>query len=475
VSSPDTAVLGHVQQLLSGFDANQRGLKDNLSYYESEKRPDAIGVAVPPEMRSLLAEIGWPRMYLDSLEERLDIEGFRMAGAPNSDKRLWNWWQANRLDAKSSFGHTEALIHGRAYIVVSAPDPNDPTLDPDVPVITVEGPDTVWADVDPRTDRVRRAIKVLRTRQDSLIGDNRPDFVTVYLPDRTVGLEAGSAGWNVVFNVVHELGVVPVVPILNRKRLSDRVGRSEITKELRSVTDAASRMMMNMQATGELMAIPQRLLFGVDPEEISDDPTNKRKTFEAYIARILAFSDPDGKAQQFTAAELRNFTEVLDQLARQAATYTGLPMGFFSLTSDNLASAEAIKASEARLVKKAERKQRIFGEAWEQAMRIALLVMDGVVPKDAFRMETLWRDPSTPTYAAKADAAVKLATAITPDGRAVIPVERARIDLGYSDEERREMEQWDRDSPVAQLAALTRPAPPQFSSSPPAPGSEVAA
>ncbi|TCO56789.1 phage portal protein [Actinocrispum wychmicini] len=458
-------LLDHIQQLVADFGSSQTGLADNVLYYESQKRPISVGVSTPPEMRDLLAQIGWCRVYVDSVEERLDIEGFRMAGEPKADTRLWEWWQSNRLDEVSSYAHTEALIHGRAYIVVSAPDPSDPLADATVPVIQVESPSTMWADIDYRTHRVKRAVRVIKG--DSPFGPPVPDYVTIYLPDSTTGLlQGGADGWTVDFHASHNLGVVPVVPLLNRSRLTERYGRSEITPELRSVTDAAARTMMNMQATAELMAVPQRLLFGIKPEEIADDPTNKRKVFEAYIARILAFEDPEGKAQQFTAAELRNFTEVMQELAKQAATYTGLPPQYLAFASDNPASAEAIRSAESRLVKKAERKQRIFGGPWEQAMRIALLVMDGNIPRDARRMEVLWRDPATPTFAAKADAVVKLATASTPDGRPIIPVERARIDLGYSAEERRQMETWDKDNPVTQLAALTRPAAPRFSDTP---------
>ncbi|MEO6084438.1 MAG: hypothetical protein ABIQ18_41715, partial [Umezawaea sp.] len=85
--------------------------------------------------------------------------------------------------------------------------------------------------------------------------------------------------------------------------------------------------------------------------------------------------------------------------------------------------------------------------------------MDGTIPKPAHRMETLWRDPATPTYASKADAVTKLYN----NGSGVIPLERARIDLGYSAEERREMRKWDAETPTGQLASLygtsTRTAP----------------
>ena len=249
--------------------------------------------------------------------------------------------------------------------------------------------------------------------------------------------------------------MVPVVPIPNRTKLSDLYGTTAITPELRSITDAAARILMDMQGTAELMAVPQRLLFGVSPQELGADPETGRVNFDAYMARILAFADPDGKAQQFLAAELRNFVDALDALDKKAAAYTGLPPQYLSFSSQNPASAEAIKSSEARLVKTVERKNKIFGGSWEQAMRVAYKVMKGGdVPPDYYRMESIWRDPSTPTYAAKADAATKLYAG----GLGVIPRERARIDLGYSVAERAEMEKWDaKENPLGALGQIMSP------------------
>ena len=49
-----------------------------------------------------------------------------------------------------------------------------------------------------------------------------------------------------------------------------------------------------------------------------------------------------------------------------------------------------------------------FGESWEEVMRLCFLVVDGELPENAARMETVWRDPATPTTAAAADALGKL-------------------------------------------------------------------
>lgn len=442
-----TSIEEHVDELTKLLGKSLGYLTSNSEYYESDHRPEAIGISTPPEMRKLIAQIGWPRMYLDSMEERLDVEGFRLAGKSESDERLWGWWQSNNMDEESGLAHIEAFVHGRAFVTVTAPSPDDPSVDQSTPIFRVESPMNMWVETDPVTRNVTRAIRVYQAP-----GAVVSSGATLFLPDRTVILtrEGGYSPWRIVRTIQHNLGVVPVVPLLNRESLADRLGRSEIVPELRSVTDAAARTMMNMQAAAELMAVPQRLLFGVAQEALAADPENPTAVLEAYMARIIAVEDSDAHAMQFTAAELRNFTEVLDQLAKQAASYTGLPPQYLSFANDNPASAEAIRSSESRLVKKCERKARMFGGSWEQVMRLGMLIIDGSVPADAYRMETLWRDPSTPTYAAKADAVSKLYN----NGAGVIPLERARLDLGYSSEERREMKKWDQESTTSQLSAL---------------------
>jgi hypothetical protein len=435
-------------EMLNLFEQKQADLKDAKAYYDAEKRPDAVGIAVPPEMRNLLAHVGYPRLYVDSITERQEVEGFRTGGASEADTELWDWWQANNLDIEATLGHAEALIYGRSYITVAAPDPKlDLYVDPNVPLIRVEPPTSLFAQIDPRTKDVTQAIRAVYSDDGSEVISS-----TLYLPDQTVQWIKENGAWKILSRIAHGMMLVPVIPLSNRTKLSDLYGTSEITPELRSVTDAAARILMDMQGTAEIMAIPQRMLFGVKPEDLGINPDTGEKLYDAYMARILGFEDPDAKAQQFSAAELRNFVDALDALDRKAAAYTGLPPQYLSTSSQNPASAEAIKSSESRLVKKCERKNKIFGGAWEQAMRVASLAMrGGEIPPEMYRLETVWRDPSTPTYAAKADAATKLYA----NGMGLIPKERARIDMGYTITEREEMTQWDsEENPMGQLASM---------------------
>lgn len=434
-----------IDEAIEAFEAAQGDFGDSGAYYNADERDLAVGLATPPALRDLQALVGLPRIYVNAIAERLIIEGFRVGDESETDEELWSWFKANGLDNQSMVAIIDALVYGRAYITISAPgeaDKENPMLIPDVPIIRVESPLALYAEKDPRTGNVLWAVRVVKNEDGDTVA------ATQYYPDRTILYEEEEGELVEVETVPHGLGVVPVVDMTNQASLLDLYGSSIITPELRSITDALSRMLMNMQTTSELMATPQRILFGTSVDEIN--PENANTGLELYTASYLAIEDPNGKAIQLPAAELRNFTEAIIHLLKLAAAYTGLPPSYLSTNTDNPASAEAIRSSETRLVRTCESLAAILGDAWERAMRVALLVMGQQLAIEHFRMETVWRDPATPTYAAKADAASKLYA----NGTGVIPLEQARIDMGYTPEQRKQMQNWDAQSPAGQMAAM---------------------
>lgn len=425
--------------LIDKYEQAVQDAAENSGYFESTIRPKAIGLAAPPELQKLAPNIGYPRLYVLALAERITVEGFKIPGEDETESEFWTWWTANRLDTEFTLGCVEALVHGAAYITISAPPEDENALFgvPDTPIIQIESPLALYADVDPWTRQVRSAIRVFKDNEDDI---NR---VTIYTPEETIYREKQDGGWVDVNSVQHNLGVVPVVPLLNRRKLSDFAGSSEITPELKSFTDAAGRLLTNMQAAAELMAVPQRVIFGMDPKDLIGPDGQMASTFDAYMARILAVADPQGKVDQFQAAQLQNFADGIREIRNEVAAYTGLPPQYLSNSQDNPASADAIRSAERRLVANAERKCAVFGGDLEEAMRVAYKVMNNGadIPPEMYRLQAIFRNPATPTYEAKADAASKLYA----NGMGVIPKEQARIDIGYSPEQRLQMRQWDED------------------------------
>jgi len=389
-----------IEALCRERDRANRNYRLNEAYYEGQNRLRSRGLAIPPQMEQLALVVNWARVVVHELDNRLDLRGFRIASDPELEARLWGWWKSADMEDETSPAHVEALVQGRAYIVVG-PHPDDPS----VPIWTVETGRCMHASIDPVTRDPVAAVRVYDYDDRGV-----PQRAALYLPYETryYGRSDRSGGtW--LRDSVYRHGVPSplVAPMINRARVADRYGRSEMD-DIKPLMDAACRTLMNLAGAQELMAVPQRWALGVSAEDFLDSEGNPIPVWEAYLGRIWALENENAKVGQFTAADLRNFTTVVEHYMRQATVVSGLPAHYFGFTTENPASAEAIASSESRLVKNAERKQALFGGAWRRAARLAVKLMTG---RDAPDLEVLWRNAATPTLAAQTDAVVKLKSA----------------------------------------------------------------
>jgi hypothetical protein len=381
------------------------------AYFNGEQLVRDLGISIPPQLKGLHTVIGWPRVGVESLEERLDLEAFRWADGADSSE-LAEIADANDLFDESSLAHLDALVYGREYLAVGS---GDCGTDDCPPLISAESPldmTLMW------DARLRMGTAALRECQADGFVESGPDerMIVLYLPDQTItALPSPSGGWEVVDRDIHNLGVVPVVRMANRQRTADRVGKSEITPEVMSITDAACRRLMGMEVAAEFFGAPQRYILGASESAFQDAEGNAKSAWETYIGRVLALErDEDGQVPtvgQFAAHDPTAMTRIIDLYARIMSSQFGLPPHMLGYTTDNPASADAIRSTEAKLVKRSERRIRRYGAAWQQAMRLALWVRDGEPPDKTRRIETVWRNPATPTVAAQADATVKLVQA----------------------------------------------------------------
>ncbi|WP_394620939.1 phage portal protein [Lentzea sp. JNUCC 0626] len=390
-------------------------------YYEGLQALENLGIAIPPDLRQFVVMVNWPRIVADSLEERIDAEGFRLPGKHERDENLWHVWQANNLDEESQLGHLDAIVFGRSYICIGTNEDDENT-----PLVTVESPLEMTAEISPRTRKVTAALRLYRDKDD----DGRVvDKATLYLPKVTIWAErrwtGPSRGWVEVERDEHNLGQVPVVPLVNRPRIGDRYGVSEL-QDVIDLTDAAARALTLAQLATEALSVPQRAVLGASEEDFVGPDGKILPKWAAYFGAIWALENPEAKLHQFSAADLGNFKTIVDHYASMVSSVTGLPLRFFGQNTANPPSAEGIRADEARIVKRAERRQRAWGGSWEEAMRIVKRFQTGEWDDTLKELETIWRDPATPTRAQQADAAVKLVQAN------ILPVEAAWEEMGYS-------------------------------------------
>lgn len=448
---------------------------DELDAYYAGHQPLAF---LHPEVEKRAGDripklaINWARVIVGAIEERLDIEGFRLGVDAEPDDRLWGIWQANDMDEWSQMVHIDALVHRRSFVSVWFSD------DPETPRLAPESARQMTVAHAPGTRDVIAAAKVWRENEDGLEvpvrqptpprvkGKRQIDRAVLYLPDVIERYQRPAMGGRAVQSktwildgepIPNPLGEVPVVPFVNRPRLTDLTGETELADVL-TLVDAMNKLATDMMVSSEFHAIQRRWFTNMEIPKTGAD----RDRFVAEVRKLLQQEFPDkptfaGKGVQtgvYPEAQLDNFINAIKLLASQIAAIAGLPPHYLGLNADNPASADAIRSAEASLVKKALRKQRGFGGSWERVMRLALRVADpDNLPDGVERMETIWRDPATPTPAQLADYIVKL-TQPTAGGRPVITIRQAREDLRYTPQQIERME--------ADDAKITVGAPPQI-------------
>lgn len=405
------------------------------AYYEGEQAIRFLAPALQEEFGERITALilNWPRVVADAFENRLDVEGFRFAGDSSGDEDLWAVWQANDLDEQSQQAHLESIALSRSYVIVGSPD-----AEGDAPIVTVESPLQVFAKRDPRTRRVTAAVKAWEEGE----GSKKEQHRVLYLPDSTRHVVRGKDGWVLAGEVdKHELGRVPVVPLVNRPRILRPDGLSEF-HDVIPVADAANKMATDMMVSGEFHAMPRRWASGLKDEDFQDENGNPLNPWSRDAGTLWATTNTEATFGQFKESDLRVFHETIKFLGQIVGQLAGLPPHYMSTTSENPPSADAIRSSETQLVKRAERKQTYLGGGWEDVMRLILRFQSGAWDESARSLETIWRDPSTPTQSQKADATFKLATPVQ-NGRAILPIEMAREDLGYTPEQRKRMAELD--------------------------------
>jgi SPP1 Gp6-like portal protein len=387
LSDEETAI---AQQLSQRLQLIRPFLQVHEDYYEGEQRISHLGISIPEQLTALRAAVGWPRVAVDVLDERLDVQGFRLPDTESADTDLWDAWMYNGMDTESQLAHLDAFVFGRGFAMAGTnPESGMP------PLLTVESPQNMVADWDARTRRVTNALQIY-------VMDGE-ECAAIYTPNSTIHLVSKTGGqWSVYDRDNHGMGETPVVMLANRPRTSDRYGRSEITPEIMSITDAACRTLLGMEIAREFFGAPQRYILGATEESFQAADGTPKSAWETYLGRVLALErDEEGNLPtvgQFSAGDPSVYTQIITAYSRIMSSLTGLPPHLLGFTSEQPASAEAIRSSEARLDKRAGLKQRGFSGGWRQLMTLAAkLQNNGETPTDMHRLEVMWGDPGTPT------------------------------------------------------------------------------
>lgn len=366
----------------------------------------------------------FPRLVVDSLSERLRIEGIRS----DAGDEVWAAWRASGMEDGSCQLHTEALALRRAFVIVWADADGRP-------VVTVESPRQVIVQRDPATRQVTVALKrwIADSKAHAVMFE--PDKVTRYtsLGDVPDGGAIPPTGWKVTESFSNPFGVVPVVPFINTGRLLDFDGVSEM-RDVMDLTDALNKLLADAMVSSEFHARARRWVTGLEiiEEDVIDPvtglPTGEKipvNPFDNEAGKLWQAENPDTKFGQFDPARLDGYSDLIATLTQMIGAISALPPTYLGLWGDQPASADAIRSAEASLVTRALARQRTFGQAWSMVARLMASVITNKAVRD-LTADVIWASAETRTPAQAADAAMKLVSA------GIIPVEQALDDLGYT-------------------------------------------
>lgn len=366
-------------------------------YYQGRQRLEQLGMAIPPSMRHFLVISNWGRVVVGTKADRQQVRSLFLPGEETADPQLRAIWDASNLDAHVQMFNRDRMIFGRAFLSVGTNED-----DPSTPLVRVESPREMVAQVDVRREVVTAAARFYGVDEVTGFG---PTHVTLYLPDETVWLEKDRGRWYEVDRDRHKLGAVPVIMHLNRRMSSGWVGESELT-DIIPLMDASARSLTNLQFAQEAHGIPRMWMTGVAKGDFLDADGKPIPQFEAYFDAIHTLTKPEAKVGQLTAADLKNFQTALDIYGQQASIVTGFPARYFGTTTVQPPTEGSVVADESKLIRSVEADNVEVGKTLGWAGALALRFASGEwVEGNRVRVE--WFNPATPTIAQREDALAK--------------------------------------------------------------------
>lgn len=384
-------------------------------YYNGKHRLAFATVKFRETFGSLFAAFAdnWCQLVVDAAVERLKVEGFRFGDDASSDDAAWEIWQKNGLDADSKLAHREAVKCGESYILV---DPNGGD-----PKITVEHPIETIVAMAPGNRRQRLAGLKRWLDADGYL------YATLYLPDRVYKFKSqrkapsyvgyGRVNWQTRpddSGGPNPLGVVPLIPVCNSPSMMWG-GQSDLQQAI-PLQDAANKLISDMLVASEFQAFQQRWAAGLElPKDPQTGAILPAAQLEAAVSRMMVSESADTKFGAFPQVDLKPYVSAVEMIVQHLAAQTRTPPHYLLGQSGAFPSGESLQSTETGLVARVEDKQVTFGEAWEEALRLAFRALRDDARASAIGAETIWRDPESRTEGEHIDATLKLQALGVPE------------------------------------------------------------
>ncbi|WP_433224476.1 phage portal protein [Microtetraspora malaysiensis] len=359
------------------------------------------------EFRRLVARAleNWLPLIVAVVAQSLRVEGYRSTDRPE-DLAAWGYWDANRLESRQNAVHRAALTFGIGYVRVT-PGDTGPAIRPASPLsITglAEDPDSEWLEAAIRTiGTVRRENRKLERWQ---VWDSR-NVTEVLVPDGDHDLPGT---WTVGESEPHGLSRCPIVPFRNRYADSPDTMPHELgeVSPLIPIQDRLNETTLNQKIAESYSAFRQRWATGIS---IPRDPRTGRpvETFRAAVDRMWMVENSDVKFGEFSQTDLTGYLASREAAVKAMSAIAQVPPHYLLGGMINIGEG-ALTAAESGLARKVHERQLMFGESWEQVLKLAAEADKRPEAAGDASARIVWHDAEARSLAATVDALGKLST-----------------------------------------------------------------
>lgn len=387
------AMLGTLGEQRARLDIYREAwLGDRPTAYLSAKSRDSL------DKRLNRLSVNFPRLVVQTLTDRLKISGIRRGR--DIDEDIWQAWRAARLIEGSALVHVDRALYGAAYVTLWAH-----ASQPGRAVAMLDNPRTMYAETDPATGEVRRAVRYWRAAGAAHALLIEPDRQQRYRAQNTDGPADSAGTWAAVGEPVpNPWGTVPVVPFIRRESAEDTDTGRSIIADVLDLSAALDKVLQDAMVTSEYYARPRRTATGL--EIVEDDDGNPVDPFGE--SRLMQSEDPETRFGQLAAGDLNAYSDLSAMFTQHIGALTGLPPHYLGLHGDQPANADGVKAAETQLVSMSYAEQAQLEPGWgDVAAWLHAITQSADVPNGS-EYRPVFDSPETRTAAQAADAAQKL-------------------------------------------------------------------
>lgn len=417
-------------------------------YYEGRNKLVNFGIAIPPNLETVEAVVGWPALAVDKLQVRSVFDGFTFGGA-NADK-MKRIMDQNQIAVGYEQAVTSELVHSCVFPTISRGREGEPAA-----VINFHSAETAAALWDYRKKRIKCGLVVVDIAYVGRTSRVEPTWVNLHTDEAVIEIRKDGKRW-IADKKKHPMGRPMMDVMAYRPSLKRPFGKSRISRAVMSTTDSAVRTCLRSELGAEFYTTPQKYLLGADEKDF-DKPK-----WEAYIGSVfLAGRDPEtGELPQFgqlPQASMQPHTDYLRTLAAKFSGETSVPVSELGIIHDNPSSAEAIYAAKESLIIEAASLNKVNGEALRNIAMMAVAIVENKALKDLTEEErditVHFRNPARPSIVSQADAMVKIAAAAPWIAETEVFLE----ELGFDEDTRRRLMSDKRRSQARMMLTMNQP------------------